>query len=252
MADKYQQLLASHRPDAIRARLAQPAPSSVIGDAVLGGIDGCVTTLAVVAGAVGAGFPSVVALVLGLANLVADAFSMAVSNYEAVMARHDYADSLRREEHEHILATPEGEREELRQIFAQKGFSGETLETIVATLSHDEAIWVDTMLTEEHRVQADRSDPMRAAVATFGAFVIVGAVPLLPFLAMDADAPRQFAVSIALGAVTFFCIGSGKSLFLARPWFRSGLSTLAAGGAATGLAWLTGYVLRTVFDIATA
>ncbi|MDY6983746.1 MAG: VIT1/CCC1 transporter family protein [Pseudomonadota bacterium] len=252
MADTHQQLLASHRPDAIRARLARPAPASVIGDAVLGGIDGCVTTLAVVAGAVGAGFPSVVALVLGLANLVADAFSMAVSNFEAVKARHDYVDSIRREEREHIRVTPEGEREELRQIFARKGFSGETLETIVTTLSRDETVWVDTMLTEEHRIQADRNDPMRAALATFGAFVIVGAVPLLPFLLMDDNAPRQFAASIVLGAVAFFCIGSGKSLFLTRPWLRSGLSTLFAGGAATALAWLTGYVLRTVFDIAVA
>src|SRR5690606_21824808 len=115
------------------------------------------------AGAVGAGFPSVVSLVLGLANLVADAFSMAVSNYEAVKAQRDYADSIRREEREHIRQIPEGEREELRQIFARKGFSGDTLETIVATLSRDEGIWIDTMLAEEHGIHAQRSDPLRAA-----------------------------------------------------------------------------------------
>jgi VIT1/CCC1 family predicted Fe2+/Mn2+ transporter len=245
------QLRDTHTPAAIQARLSRRPRASVVGDAVLGGIDGCVTTVAVVAGAVGAGFPSVVSLVLGLANLVADAFSMAVSNYEAVKAQSDYVESIRREEREHIRAIPEGEREELRQIFARKGFSGETLETIVATLSRDEALWIDTMLTEEYGVHVERNDPLRAASATFIAFVVVGSIPLLPFLFMEADTSRQFTVSLALATVTFFCIGSGKSLFLACPWLRSGLSTLLAGCAATGLAWLTGYVLRSVFDIAT-
>lgn len=48
---------------------------------VYGGIDGSITTFAVVAGAVGATFSSTILLILGFANLFADGFSMAVSNY---------------------------------------------------------------------------------------------------------------------------------------------------------------------------
>lgn len=242
-------LQRAHEPAAVRARLGRTVKGSIIGDAVLGGIDGCVTTLAVIAGTTGAGFPPLIAVVLGLANLVADGFSMAVSNFEAIKARRDFVDAVRRAEYEHIRRVPEGEREELRQIFASKGFSGVTLETIVATLSRDPALWVDTMMTEEHRVQTGYDDPLRSALATFSAFLAVGAVPLLPFIAFDANETELFPVSAGLGAAMFFTIGSVKSLFLAKPWLRSGFDTLLTGGAAATLAWLTGYVLRISFDI---
>lgn len=50
-------------------------------DLVFGAVDGTVTTFAVVAGSVGADLGGGVVLVLGVANLIADGFSMAVSNY---------------------------------------------------------------------------------------------------------------------------------------------------------------------------
>ncbi|MGV8843857.1 MAG: VIT1/CCC1 transporter family protein [Pseudomonas sp.] len=103
--------------------------------AILGAIDGCVTTFAVVAGAVGAGLPASVALIMGFANLFADGFSMAVSNYEAIKAERQLRDEARRMEEEHIDRVPEGEREEIRQEFRKQGFSGSTLESIVATIS---------------------------------------------------------------------------------------------------------------------
>lgn len=50
---------------------------------VYGGSDGAVTTFAVMAGAVGAGFDTRVIIVLGLANLFSDGFSMAAADYQA-------------------------------------------------------------------------------------------------------------------------------------------------------------------------
>jgi vacuolar iron transporter family protein len=247
-----EQLHSEHRPEAIRRRLATRNTGEVVSDAVLGGIDGCVTTLAVVAGATGAGFSATVALVLGLANLVADGFSMAVSNFQASKARRDYADKMRRQEQEHIHRIPEGEREELRQIFARKGFSGATLETIVTTISDDHGLWIDTMLSEEHKILPARETPWRSACTTFAAFVGVGSIPLAPFLLSSAPGDRLFALSAMLGALMFFSIGSVKSLYVSKPWLRSGFDTLLAGGAAALLAWLTGYLLRIVFGIGSA
>ena len=75
------------------------------------------TTFAVVSGTVGAGFPSSVAVVLGIANLLADGFSMAISSYESIKAQQEYIESVRLSEAKHIEAVPDGEREEIRQIF---------------------------------------------------------------------------------------------------------------------------------------
>src|SRR5690554_2008011 len=102
------QLAADHEPEAVRKRLTTPVKASTLPDAVLGGIDGCVTTFAVVSGAFGAGFSPQVALVLGLANLLADGFSMAVSNYEAGQAQLNQIKFAERTEREHIRAVQIG------------------------------------------------------------------------------------------------------------------------------------------------
>jgi len=245
----HEELLREHHPDAIRERLQRSPQSQNISDAVLGGIDGCVTTFAVVSGAVGAGFSSTVALVLGFANLFADGFSMAISNYESIRAGREYADSVRRTEHEHIDKVPAGEREEIRQIFARKGFTGATLEEIVETICQDRHLWVETMLIEEHGIQQAGPDPWRSALVTFAAFLLVGAVPLLPFFLPGLTQHWQFVASTCLAGVMFFAIGTLKSLVFARPFWRSGMTTLLTGSAAAGLAYLTGYLLRAVFGI---
>ncbi len=118
-------LEAEHRPDRIRERLGAEQRHSYLGDAVLGGIDGCVTTFAVVAGCAGGGLPAGVAILLGLANLLADGFSMAAGNFQAAKTRRDQVDRARLHEERHVEHVPEGEREEVRQIYRRKGFEGE-------------------------------------------------------------------------------------------------------------------------------
>ena len=242
-------LESEHQPEAIALRLQRPPQSQNISDAVLGGIDGCVTTFAVVSGAFGAGFSPMVALVLGFANLIADGFSMAVSNYEASKAQHDFTADIRRSEGEHIDRIPEGEREEIRQIFQKKGFEGETLNTIVETICQDRELWIDTMLTEEHGIQITQPNPTKAGVVTFLAFISVGSIPLLPFLISSLEITHQFIISAILAGIMFFLIGTLKSLFLNKPMLRSGLSTLLTGGTAASLAFLTGYLLREIIGI---
>lgn len=246
---RQEDLLREHRPEVIERRLRQSAKSQNISNAVLGGIDGCVTTFAVVSGVFGAGFSATVALVLGFANLIADGFSMAVSNYESIKAQREFVDETRRREEEHIDKIPEGEREEIRQIFQQKGFKGETLEEIVNTISQDRRLWVETMLTEEHGLQKFGPSPLKSATVTFFAFLVVGATPLIPFFARMLNLQQQFILSAVLAGIAFFAIGTLKSFVFAKPMLRSGLSTLLTGGAAAVLAYVTGHVLRQVFGI---
>ena len=242
-------LRAEHRPQAIARRLASPVRHSHTADAVLGGIDGCVTTFSVVAGALGAGFPSVVAVVLGFANLVADGFSMAVSNYQARHTEREHIERSRRREEDHIRTIPEGEREEIRQIFRAKGFEGDVLNVIVETVTADRRLWVDTMLTEELGLPRSTSDPRRAAVATFVAFVLVGAVPLLPLLVPELTSESQFMASAVLAAGVFLAIGAVKGQLVGVPRLASALRTLAGGSGAAVLAFAVGAFLRRAFGI---
>jgi vacuolar iron transporter family protein len=239
-----------HEPAAIAERLDAQARPQIVSDAVLGGIDGCITTFALVAGTIGAGFTREVALILGFANLLADGFSMAVSSYEALKAEREFADAVRREEERHIEDVPAGEREEIRQIFARKGFSGEVLETIVDTITEDRALWIETMLREEHGLRSSANEPWRAAGITFLAFCAAGAMPLLPFFVPGLAPGEQFAWSTVAAGVTFFLIGALKSLVFARQWFAAGIGTLLTGGLAALLAYLTGVILRDLFGIA--
>ena len=243
------ELATQHQPEAIRLRLQHGGKTGYLPDGVLGGIDGCVTTFAVVSGAVGAGFPGTVALILGCANLVADGFSMAVSNFQSKRAQVESMEQARRTEENHIAEIPEGEREEIRQIFRQKGFDGDTLERIVDTITRDRALWIETMLSEELGLQKIALNPIRSAMVTFLAFVGVGAVPLAPFLFTSLSMDMKFGCSVALAAAMFYGIGLIKGLVLDRPAMISGVSTLLTGSAAAGLAYMVGYFLRQFYEL---
>lgn len=249
-SERDKKLTEEHRLEVISEKLKKPARENIVSDAVLGGIDGCVTTFAVVSGVVGAGFSPSVALVLGFANLMADGFSMAVSNYESIKTDRDFIQNIRDAEKEHIDKIPAGEREEIRQIFKNKGFSGEVLEEIVKTISADRHLWVETMLTEEHGVQKTSRDPVKAAIATFASFVVVGSMPLIPLFVPGLEKNTQFLISALLAALMFFSIGAMKSRIFSKPAIRSGMGTLLTGGTAAALAFFVGYALREIFGIA--
>lgn len=240
-------LLDSHRPDAIRHRLSAATRHSYLGDAVLGGMDGCVTTFAVVSGAVGGGFPGIVVVVLGVANLLADGLSMAIGNYQARRTSEEEVEQARRTEARHIAEVPEGEREEVRQIFARKGFEGETLEKVVDVITRDRDVWIDTMLKEEIGVHPETPRPLWAALVTFAAFATVGSIPLLPFVIWPHAMDVAFRASIVATAATFAAIGVVKGRARGRSVIASGLGTLASGGVAAAAAYFVAAWLRRAF-----
>ena len=200
-----------------------------------------------VAGSLGGGFSSTVLLVLGFANLIADGFSMAVSNYLKSHADRQVVDRIRRMEEMHIREIPEGEKEEIRQIFGRKGFKGPLLDEIVEVITRDRKQWVDTMLTEEWGLQLESSSPIKAAVATFGAFVMAGLVPLLPLLFTAYLAGQHvFLASTICTGITFFVIGFIRGRVTERnPWY-AGCETFFIGGVAAALAYFVGVGLKSV------
>src|SRR3990167_9786712 len=117
-----------HTPKEIAERFAKSPSQSYLRDWIYGGIDGTVTTFAVVSGVVGGQLSPLVILILGFANLIADGFSMATSNYLGTKSELEQYQHYKAIEAKHIEITPDGEREEIRQIFQNKGLTGEILE----------------------------------------------------------------------------------------------------------------------------
>jgi VIT1/CCC1 family predicted Fe2+/Mn2+ transporter len=237
-----------HTAEAIRARLDAGPRHSYLRDFVYGAIDGTVTTFAVVSGVAGADLPSSVVIILGVANLAADGFSMAVSNYLALHAERQQRHSARQVELDHIARHPEGEREEVRQILSRQGFSGAELERAVDIITSRVDRWVDTMLRQELGLSAESPSPWRAGLSTFVAFVAVGALPLLPFL-LGGTAPvigDAFLWSAATTGLAFFATGAVKGWVVGQRMVTSGLQTLLIGGAAAAMAYGIGLLLRGV------
>ena len=247
--DEIARLRRDHTPAAIAARLARRPAHSYLRDFVYGAIDGTVTTFAVVAGVAGAGLRSSIVIVLGIANLVADGFSMAASNFLGVRTEREQHAAARHDEHRQVALHPEGEREEIRQILAAKGLSGDALDSAVVAVTSDADRWVDVMLTDELGLAPQLPDPVRAAATTFAAFVVVGMLPLLPFvaglLAPDLIA-RPFGWSALATGAGFFTVGAVKGRLVGQPPTRSGLQVLAVGGAAAVLAYVAGALLGSI------
>jgi vacuolar iron transporter family protein len=234
-----------HTREAIRLRLEQATRHSYLGDFILGAVDGGVTTFAIVAGAAGAGLTNGVAFVMGIANVLADGFSMAAGNYLRARSDQQLLERFRRIEETHIDQVPDGEREEVRQIYRGKGFEGDTLERIVRVITEDRQQWVNTMLAEEWGLQLDPPSPWRAGLATLFAFVLAGLIPLVPtMLWMGKHANETFAASSLLTGITFFAIGVVRGRVVDRRPLVAGFETLLIGGSAAILAFIVGRVLE--------
>ncbi len=230
-----------HSPQEIQDRIGSPPGRGLLRDIVYGGIDGSVTTFAIVAGVAGAGLSPFVIVALGLANVLADGFSMAAGNYSGTKAELDDIRRLREIENRHIDTYPDGERGEVREILRLKGLSGRVLEEATDEICKSRETWVDLMIEGEYGLAGVDPRPMKAAVATFAAFMVAGMVPLLPFLFGLANA---FAISSCMTMACFFAIGAFKSRWSLAPWWRSGTETLMIGGAAAAMAYSVGLLFH--------
>lgn len=230
-----------HTRDAIRQRIANGAPQSYLRDWIYGGIDGIVTTFAIVSGVIGAHLSSHIILILGGASLVADGFAMAAGNYLATRSEDEEFHHAETVERRHIEVCPEGEREEVREILRTRGIPRDLVDRVLVSVTADRDLWVRTMLRDEYGLPGAVRSPWRAAVLTFSAFLVCGLVPLIPFVA---GLKQSFRIASIVTGLMFVLIGALKSRWSVRPWWYSGLTTLAIGGGAAAVAYFVGAWLR--------
>jgi VIT1/CCC1 family predicted Fe2+/Mn2+ transporter len=214
--------------------------SSGIRDFVFGFGDGINTSLGIAAGVGGADVSSNFIILAALVGMFTGAKAMAVQNYLAVKAQRELLRSeIAREEWE-IENKPDVERQEIEDIYKAKGFSGKDLEMVVNKITSDKKVWLDTMLTEELKLNIEVvGNPLKSAFRMFGAFLVGGILPIIPFFFLEGYVPLAIAIGISL--TTSFLVGAVKSKLANMSILKGGLEMAGLG---TGIA-LVGFGIGT-------
>jgi vacuolar iron transporter family protein len=138
-----------------------------------------------------------------------------------------------------VETMPEAERQEVREIYAAKRFSGELLDQVVDTITANRERWVATMMDEELHLQpVERADIFRSAIVITIATLIGHLIPLLPFLWLDRT--PALILAIALSAVVLFGVGVYSAVTLVGDRRTMGLKMIAIGLGAAAVGFLIG------------
>jgi len=212
-------------------------------DVILGGQDGLVNMLGIALGVVAAGGSNHVLVVTGIAAAITESISMGAVAYTSFGSDRDFYLAERETEQSEISSDPDEEREEIREIYATKGFRGQLLDDVVATITSNREIWVSTMMDEELHLQPVAGQSLlRSSLIVTVATLIGHLIPLVPFMLVTGM--PAIVVAIALSAVTLFAVGAYSAKTLIGDWRKSGLQMLTIGLGAAAVGFLIGRLLH--------
>jgi vacuolar iron transporter family protein len=213
-------------------------------DVILGGQDGLVNILGIILGVIAGGGSNTVLLVTGFAAAITESISMGAVGYTSAVSERDYYEAERARESTEITQLPEVERQEVREIYAAKGFAGELLDRVVDTITANRDRWLETMMDEELHLQpVESSVILRSAVVIFIATLIGHLIPLMPFLVLSRV--PALAVAIVVSGLVLFGVGVYSAVTLVGDWRTSGLRMLVIGLGAAGIGFLVGRLFHT-------
>lgn len=211
--------------------------------AVLGANDGLLSNLSLVTGVAGSGLAGSVVLVVGLAGLLAGAFSMALGEWVSVQSSRELVERQLALEADEIATLPDEEAEELRLIYQARGLPEEAAKEVAKRLLDNPDNALDVMAREELGLDPDErgGNPWAAALASFLLFTAGALVPVLPFVWLDGQAGALAAA--AAGGLGLFALGAATTLFTGRGPLRSGLRQMLLGLAAAAATYGVGALL---------
>ncbi|MFK7782694.1 VIT1/CCC1 transporter family protein [Psychroserpens sp.] len=217
-----------------------------LGEFVYGGIDGAVTTFAVVAGSVGAGLDNTIIIILGFANLLADGFAMSIGAYLSSKSVKDNYNKHKAAEYWEVNNLPEQEREEVELIYRKKGFEGDLLKQVVNTITADKDRWVDVMMKDELMMSEETKSPFKIGLVTYISFVTIGLIPLLVYLwdFLSEFPGNLFLWTSIFTSIAFVFIGFLKTYVTETSKLKGILETLILGALAATVSYFVGDILE--------
>jgi VIT1/CCC1 family predicted Fe2+/Mn2+ transporter/rubrerythrin len=214
-------------------------------DMIFGANDGLVSTLAFVAGVVGAITNPSIVLLSGVAELFAGTISMAVGSYQSSKSELEVLERESRRKQVKKGKTPEEEREELTRFYEAEGFKRGEAEAIVDRIVKEKELPLQVATIEQLGLAPEElGNPAKAGVLCGVSFGLAALVPILPF-ALPIGIWEALTAS-AIGTVaTLFGVGAMKTIFSRRNWVRSGLEMMGIGASAAAIT----YVIGTLFSM---
>lgn len=222
----------------------QHRQASRLSDIILGGQDGLVNVLGVILGVAAATSDPRIVMVAGLSAAFAESVSMGAVAYTSTLADADFYEAERAREFRHITEIPHLERNEIRTIYAAKGFKGELLDRIVETITANEEVWVAVMMSEEHKIHhTDRRQAVKSALVVGFSAIIGSLIPLVPFTLLPVA--HSMCAAVVVTAFVLFGVGVYKAkAMVGHPW-KSGLEMAFIGT----LSALVGYAIGALFKV---
>ena len=219
-----------------------PAGGRTIREVVFGANDGLISSLALVSGMAGATPNRSAILIAGLAGVVAGTVSMAIGAFVSAKSVREFQESEEQRERYEIEHVPELEREELAEIYRQKGFAGAELERVLDRLTENPERWLRVMMAEELGLAGEVLNPYMAALVMGIAFALGGIVPVISYFWSEGTV--ALITSVGLTAVGLFGVGYWRGALANSSWFGKGLEMVGLGGLSFflsyGIGWLLG------------
>lgn len=216
-------------------------------DIILGGQDGLVNVLGIVLGLAVASQDLRIILVGGLAATFAESVSMAAVAFTSKRAEQSYYESEYVREKKEIKEVPEEEREEIREIYRHKGFSGKLLEEVTEVITSNEDVWLDEMMKFELGLQpVGTKNALRSGLVVGLAAVVGSLIPLVPFFLLKTiqlSINEAIIIALFISALTLFAVGAYKAKTTVGDWKKSGLEIAVIGIISA----LIGYLIGTLF-----
>jgi VIT1/CCC1 family predicted Fe2+/Mn2+ transporter len=216
---------------------------------VYGGLDGIITTFAVVSGVAGAELGAQVIVILGIANLLADGFSMGTGDYLSTKSEREFYANEAKHAAMQIDQFGDGQRAALKTLYEENGYTAEEAARLVDIQTRHKDRWVKTIMVEGLHMVKDQTSPLRNALATFVAFVVAGSLPLLVYIVglfTPVSGETAFMVSIFSSGAALFLLGAAKVFVTRLNPIRSGLEMLLVGGFAAVVAYIVGALLKNI------
>lgn len=218
-----------------------------IREVVFGINDGLITTLGFLAGVTSSIQDHRIILLAAMAEIVAGAISMASGAYISSKSQRDFFQHEIARERREIEEDPEHEKHEIRQIYAERGFSEDEIAMLIRRITSDKDQWLRFMLKEELGLgQEAFENPLRVGLTMGLSFLIGSVIPVLPYLFTSGG--TALLISTVASIVFLFAAGAIRSRITKLNWVRSGFEMLIIGMTAALIGYLLGLVVLNLMN----